>query len=204
MTFAALLLLAIAAALAVEMSRRGAGHAARAWLLRLAVGADVLQLLLGRALADSPAPYTGSARVAFHASQVLFLAWPAGVASLAVRTLARTMPWPVAILWALAAFAVVAGYPRLRGDELENVLRAWHLLCLAIGMVSIVAFWMRRGTPRSAHELAIVLVAGELLVAVGPYRLGIWRAWAVSELGSKRPGKARRARIATSHRHVLH
>ena len=175
----ALGLLALGAVLSALLARREPGHhhIARGALLGANVVAEVVQRIARAHLRPIPPPYDGIDRAAYHVTQVLFLAWPAGVAALAVWTLARRSPGPLAALWGIAALAVCGAYPALRGNSLEALYRFLHVAAFGIGILSFVIYAWKRPYPLLEHACALMLVVGELVVLAGAYTLGVWHYW---------------------------
>jgi hypothetical protein len=137
-------------------------------------------------------PFTGDIRAAFHASQALFLMWPAGLAALALVTLGRRRPWVPFAVWAIALPVLAATYPAVRGAVLQRWYLAAELGALAVGLRYVMG-WLWRVASRdkpalsSAELLAglctLILVAIDVTdVAVGPWRSNIYTDWHLSQV----------------------
>lgn len=184
------LLLAVATVLAWLLARARRDHLPIALLLSTGLLCNVVRAGLRAAvptLATSPAdPLAGWARAAAHLDDLLFLAWPAGLAVVAVHVLARAPRWSWAPAAALAA--IVAGlagaYPVTRGDVLRRCYLAAELAALAVGVFGVVQ-WARRGERATPALLcAAFLVLGHFVVLVGPYRFGLFgSAWYTAQVG---------------------
>jgi hypothetical protein len=133
---------------------------------------------------DGP-PLKGWTRLAGDADSALFLAWPAGIAALAMHTLARRSIRPVVIGYLATLTALIVGYPTLRGELLAKVYLAAELAAAFIGVMSFVAF-RRRGDAWTVTTICTsIVVAGHLGVSVaGPYRFGLFgQAWTLAQAG---------------------
>lgn len=178
--------LAVAALLALALIHRVPRNRERpmialAVLLALEVPSVIAQLDLGTALRGLPLPYEGRERGLYHVTQALFMAWPAGVAALAVLVLMRRAPVAVGVFLALEVAWVCWAYPDLRGDDLETVYRIWEATWIAVGLASIVSFARARRAPLPEHVCAIVLVGGEIVVLAGTFELGIFAHWPTAQ-----------------------
>lgn len=154
--------LALSAALLADL----AGEALLAWVLPPAN------------LDRATPPLVGALRWAVYADRALFIVWPAALAALALRVLARRSAWPVAAGYMLAVAVLAFSYPSTRFDVLRQAYLLVELAALAIGVASLVA-WHRRswGIERAdiTTTIAIVLVLGHLASVVsGPYRVGLF------------------------------
>src|SRR4051812_1163686 len=85
-----------ATALAWGIARRHVEHRPIAMLLSLGLASDVGRRLLNIAVLSTPGPYAGTARVAYHIEQALYLAWLAGVTATSLRLFIPRRPlWPI-------------------------------------------------------------------------------------------------------------
>jgi hypothetical protein len=189
---------AAAAVAAISIAFRTREHRPVAFFLGLTAVADggacALQNLVLRParLALGPGvPYAGDARVAFHASQALFLSWPAGLAALALVAGGRR-PWVAFAVWAITFAALVATYPETRGELLQRWYFAAELAALALGL-RYVAGWLRRVASRNKPALnsaailaglcTLILFAVDMTnVAVGAWRGNIYTDWHLSRV----------------------
>lgn len=180
---------AAAAALAWAIARRRPDHRPIAWLLTLYPFVNLARRAL-RELVFTPArdalraqgldpaavPFTGWERVAVDLDGALFIAWPAGVAALAIWAFTKRRPWGVAIAYAGAVAFMVATYPR--GADLQRFYLAVELaaMCASLGCLLI---WFRSREPLSLRTLATgIIVSVELaMVTGGPYRGNIFLTW---------------------------
>jgi hypothetical protein len=177
-------LLALGAVLSAALARQEPGHhhAARAALLGGNTIAEIVQRLTRAHLLPLPTPYEGLDRVLFHVGQAAFLAWPVGVAALALYTLARCRPTVLVVGASVMAFAVAGAYPGLRAEELVPIYRGWYGVGVVVGIGSLVLFGYRRGYPVLEHACTGVLVTGELVVLAGAFSLGVFSAWPAAQL----------------------
>jgi FtsH-binding integral membrane protein len=176
-------LAAFAAVLAVVLAYRRAEHRPVAVFLVSMVVLDVARLYLRSAFhLDVPGPYVGAQRVAFHGDEAGFLAWPAGLAALALAVFdGRRRPWPPALAWAVVWVALVALYPSdlVRGDGLRRVYLAAFLTGLAVVVVTLVRWTSKKARPHSEHAVMFLLGAAECVRlmsfsgAIAPQ----WGAW---------------------------
>lgn len=189
---------AAAAVVAVCIGFRTREHRPLAFFLGFTAIADgsactVQDLFLKPArLALGPGvPYGSDVRVAFHASQALFLSWPAGLAALALVARGRR-PWVVFAVWAIILAVLIATYPDVRGAALQRWYFAVELGALVVGL-RYAAGWLRRVASRdkptlsSAEILAglctLILVAVDMTgVAVGAWRGDIFTDWHLSQV----------------------
>jgi len=196
---------AAAAVAALGMARRHREQRPVALFLALTLAADVgaWGIRLGyldparatlRAAGVDPlvTPWTGSARVAFHAFQGLWLIWAASIAGLALVTLGRRRAWPAAVGWAAALGALVVTYPVTRGALLQRCYLGGELIALAVGARYGLEWFARLASRRApapsrpaiiAGASALVIVAIELCgVAVGAWRGDIFTDWRLSQI----------------------
>lgn len=98
----------VAFASAIYLARRRPEYAPIAWLLGFAVLADVVRpaltiLVLAPAREVSGLPYTGAARIAFHATTGLFVEWSAGIVAVALRVFLGRRPWAAALVYVVGS-----------------------------------------------------------------------------------------------------
>lgn len=191
MRLALYLLLGASVALAWLVARRRTEHRPIAWALSAALAAElgravVLEVVPPR-LDPSAPPLAGAALLGRYVDRALWIAWPAALAAMSLRVLARRRSWPVAVGYVAAVVVLVVGYRALRFDALRKVYLAIELLSLAIGVGSLVT-WYRRAWRRERAGLSVrvagVLVAGHLaMIVTGPYRFGLFgQAWALAHV----------------------
>jgi hypothetical protein len=185
----------IAAALAVWIGRGRSEYRAVAGLIggttivdvvRLALQARVIGPASGQMVAAGinpvEVPFTGWVRFASDVDRVLFLTWPAGLAALCLWVYGKRRPWPIVVVYALAAAAVVIGYPTLRYDALRRFYLGAELAALAVGVVAFVR-WVRSEPPRLAHvATSFVLVIDIGVLVFGPWRWGLFGAWNLAQI----------------------
>ena len=109
--------LILAAATALMLARRRFDYRPMALFLAAVVGVQLVRFVLLVAVLQLATdagrlPFTGAERAAFHVEQALFVAFPMGIAALAVRVLARRRAWPVALAWVAGSAAVASVLPR--------------------------------------------------------------------------------------------
>jgi hypothetical protein len=176
-------LAALAAVLAVVLAYRRAEHRPVAAFLVAMVAIDVGRLYLRNAFhLDVPGPYVGAQRIAFHGDEAGFLAWPAGLAALALAVFeGRRRPWPPVAAWAVVWVALVALYPSdlVRGDGLRRVYFAAFLTGLVVVVATLVRWTAKKAKPSSEHAVLFLLLAAECVRvvsfsgAIAPQ----WGAW---------------------------
>jgi hypothetical protein len=138
------------------------------------------------------APYTGSVRLAFHLSQALYLLWPAGLAAVALVALGRRRPWLPFVAGAITCAALIATYPKVRGELLQRWYLAIELGALVVGLRYVLG-WLRRVASRDEPELraaeivaglsVMILVAVDMTgVVVGAWRGNIYTDWHLSRV----------------------
>lgn len=185
----------IAAALAAWIGRRRPDYRAVAGFLCGTTIVDVLRLALqawviGPARAQmvvaginpAEAPFTGWVRFASDVDSVLFLTWPAGLAALCLWVYGKRRPWPIVVMFALAAAALVIGYPTLRYDALRRFYLGAELVALAVG-VFLFLRWVRSEPPLLAHvATSFILVIDLGTLVFGPWRWGLFGAWNLAQI----------------------
>lgn len=146
-----------------------------AWVLR-PERARLLDLV-GGVEAHRP-PFAGLVRGVFHLDQALFLAWPAGVATLAWwamrRRDGRTALLQHVLLLAACMAVFASRYPELRGASLGSAYRWTAVACIGSALTSVAMKTERFGR---VQLVALLLVAGECATLAGPYLgdpFGLW------------------------------
>lgn len=159
---------------------------APARLLELLLAADLAamalkQLVLAPARIAGLVPYSGPARLVFHATQLAFLAWPFGAAWLCARLFARRKDPALApatlVVGTIAAALFANLYPELRGERLVDAYRWAHLF--AVGVCLGTVFFRRDVDLRlgRAHLVALLIVAGAAAELAGPYIAAPFASW---------------------------
>ena len=178
----------IAVILAWITARQRAEHRAFAALLSLGLLSDIIVFALQRwvlppPLVDSP-PLTGWIRIAGDVDTALYVAWPAGIAAVALHTLAHRSPRAVLLAFLAIVAALVIGYPTIRGEVLRKTLLGIELAALLVGLASMVAWRGRRERFTVSTLCACVLVVGHFgTVISGPYRFGLFgEAWVLAQV----------------------
>lgn len=125
-------------------------------------------------------PFTGAARMAFHADQAGELASGAAFAALMIWLFSgrRALALLPGIAWVTAVGYLATHYPEIRGEPLRQVYLAAELAALTVAAASFGAFWWRREpmTPARTCALVCFLVEGGTLF-IGAWRWGFWTAW---------------------------
>lgn len=172
---------------AVILGRRRADHRAFAAFLLLMAAKSIARAFLAapvRSL-DAP-PFTGAARLSFHLEEALFLAWPAGVAAVALWYFAGPR-WSAvpALIWALVVGYLATHYPAVRGEALRDVYAAAELAAVLASAGAITRWTWRRLSPTPAHVcvLLVVLVDGGATLA-GSLRWGLWAFWYLDQIAA--------------------
>jgi hypothetical protein len=140
---------------------------------------DVIRWLLHRwvlppPLLDNP-PLTGWIRFAGYIEAALYVAWPIGIAAVALNTMAKR---------SIVVAGLMIGYPTIRGDVLRKVLLGIELASMLVGIASILAWRRRRERSTTATLCTSILVAGHFgTVLSGPYRFGLFgEAWVLAQV----------------------
>jgi len=157
------LLQAGAAIVAWPVVHRHREHLPIAIFLSIAVGVNFVRWALGTYIIwpanPLAGPLTGSARIAGHVEQALFIAWPAGIASLALWIFLRRRPWPVPIVWACIVMVLIMSYPGFRGAAVQSVYLAAELAGLMVALGSLLPWAWQRHAPQ-LHHIATGLLIG--------------------------------------------
>jgi hypothetical protein len=172
----------VAAILGVVLARRDTEHRPVAAFLLFSLASDIIRNRLlawviqpARAMLGS-VPFSGWVRVAADIEGVLFVAWRAGIAALAVWMFIRRRPWGVVVATVAAVAFMVATYPR--GEELRRFYLVAELasLCLALGCF---ISWLvsDRKVTIPAVSSAIIVAVEFAFVTGGPYRADIFANW---------------------------
>ena len=155
------------------------------WAALAHVVRPLLQVfILAAARAAGRVPYVGLERVAYHiGEQALFVAWPFGIAALALWTFRRIHPRVAAVVWIAVVAGLALAYPNLRGENLARAYCAITVAALLVGIGVTVAWWFRRTRPQPPEIAAMLFIAGEVgVVILGPYAVGHVREyWPVSQ-----------------------
>lgn len=173
----------LAALIGLVLAWRRAEYRPVAWFLTAMVALDVARLVLARSVdfEGTPRPYSGAVRLAFHADEVGFLAWPAGLAALALVVFAARRPWPALAAYALTCATIIGLYPSelVRGDGLRRIYLATFMVGLAVYVVTLVRWGAKRVKPEAEHAVLFLLGAGELvrLVSFSGAVAANWGAW---------------------------
>jgi len=159
----------VLAALAWRVAGRRPRHRAVAAFVTVNLFADIVRQAIGLfVLAPARAARPGLAlidwpRGAFHLDELLFLAWPAGLACTAVLVLlearaARRAAFGVGAAYLGTVGALAATYPATRGPTLARAFLGVELAALAITIAAGFAWW-RRPEPPTITEGAVLVLA---------------------------------------------
>ena len=178
----------VAVVLAWAAARRGPEHRPFAGLLTLGLVSDVILWALQRwvlppPLLDNP-PLTGWIRFAGYIEAALYVAWPIGIAAVALNTMAKRSMRPAIFAYVIVVAGLIIGYPTIRGDVLRKVLLGIELASMLVGIASILAWRRRRERSTTATLCTSILVAGHFgTVLSGPYRFGLFgEAWVLAQV----------------------
>jgi len=176
-----------ATATAVALAWRRVDHRSFAVFLTVIAAASLIRSVLPTIAPIRPLespPFTGAARLAFHADQALFLTWPAGLTALAILLFAGRRPFPmIALLWAGAVAYLIARYPTIRGETLRRFYLAAELAALAGAVASLASFWQRRATITPAHTCALLCFGADAAtLGAGAWRWGFWVHWELTQI----------------------
>lgn len=164
-TFSVMLSAALAA-LAWRVGRDRPAHRVIAAFVTVNAIADVLRRAFA-VLVFAPAraalagrPFVGWTRAVFHIDELLFLAWPFGLAAVACIAFFERPRRAVAALftaYALACAVLAAGYPTIRGGRLAGVYAAVQLAALVVVLVAGAGAWARRAHPELTMGSVMIL-----------------------------------------------
>jgi len=178
----------VAVVLAWAAARRRPEHQPFAGLLTLGLVSDGIRWALQRwamppPLPDNP-PLTGWVRIAGDVDTALYVAWPIGIAAVALTTLAQRSMRPAIFAYFIVVAGLMIGYPTIRGDVLRKVLLGIELASMLVGIASILAWRRRRERSTTATLCTSILVAGHFgTVLSGPYRFGLFgEAWVLAQV----------------------
>jgi hypothetical protein len=186
----------VAVALAWALARRRAEHRPIAALLTVGLVADVCRRALAVLILDptharlGSAPFTGWPRVAGHAGEALFLAWPAAIAAAAIAVFHLGTPeakrrghLAIAAVYGAALLALVVTYPITRGDTLVRCYLAANLAAIVVGIGATGTWISARRLPEVQHFAIALVVVAELVSAVaGPWRLDLFGSWSLAQV----------------------
>jgi hypothetical protein len=180
----------VATGLAWALAWRRAEHRPVALLLTLGLATDLLRralylhVLVPGYQAAGGAALTGWYRVAGNLDAATFLVWPAAIAGASVRVYLGRRPVMVVVAWAVVGAALAACYPVARGALLARVFLVAELAALLVATGSIVTWARRRRVPDVQHVSVALVVAAELCAVVaGPWKVDLFGAWPLAQLG---------------------
>lgn len=179
---------ALAALLAWRLAARRPDYRPVALLLTLGLGIDVARRALGLFVISparvtfGTAPFVGFARAAGHVDSALFLAWPAGLAALAIFVFSRRRSWAVLAIYVVAVVVLVIAYPLTRGDVLRRAYLAAELAALLIA-VGTFLMWAIRGEAVTVPHLATMMILSiDLATLLGPWRGNVFTSWPAAQV----------------------
>lgn len=123
------------------------------------------------------APLTGGALIAAHVDTALWLAWPAGLAAMAIAVYLRRRPWVVLGAWVVATGAIMAAYPATRGDTLRRCYLAALLLSLVASFGSIGTWARKRESMTLPRACVLLVVLFETSTLFGPWLGDPFATW---------------------------
>jgi hypothetical protein len=173
-------------ALAWAAAKQRPDHRPVAALLGLGLVVDVVReaiqvnVLQPARAATGFGPFGGAARIAFGVDEVLFLAWPAGLAACTLWIFLNRRPWAVAPVYGIVAIAVAGAYPALRGATLARVYFGVELAAIAIGVGSFITWAWKRRTPNLTTGILFLVVAIEIATLL-PFRKGPFAYWPMAQ-----------------------
>lgn len=176
----------LSAVLAILLARRRAEHRPVALFLGAMVAIDLARLARRAIfpLGDLPHPHAGLARLAFHVDEAGFIAWPFGLAALAIVVFGgRPRPWFVLAAYVATLAGLVALYPSayVRAEGLQRVYLAAFLASFALYVATLARWGGLRAKPSSEH--AVLLILGALdLARLLAFRGSIFEHWAAYAL----------------------
>lgn len=148
-----------------------------AWLATLGAAADGAVMQVRWLVLDGePKPYEGAARLAYHATQGIVLAWPAALVAVARVAFLRRRWRLVVPVWVVALAGVAWAYPWLRLERLGVAYAVWSWACC--GIVAVIAGWTYRRVDWGPHHVApLLLMAGETIAAFAYLDVQAWERW---------------------------
>jgi hypothetical protein len=175
----------LAAILAVMVARRRAEHRPVALFLGVMVAVDLARLARRYLypLEALPRPHVGLARLAFHADEAGFIAWPFGLAALALVIFGARRPWTVLVAYLATVAGLIALYPSpyVRGEGLQRVYLAAYLGSFLAYGAALARWTARRVMPSSEHAVLFILGALDLARLLA-FRGSIFEQWAAYAL----------------------
>ncbi len=172
----------VAALLAWPVAMRRASYRPVAIFLGAMVALDTVRgLLLAHFDLLAPGPYVGARRVAFHASDALFMSWPAGVAIVAAAVFLRWRGRRLALVaapWIALEAVLVASYPAITGPALIQWTHGAATLAAGLAGGAAVLVWLSRSIrPEVTHVAAVCLLTFTTCTLAGPYLGGVIEHW---------------------------
>lgn len=169
----------VASILSLRVARHRADYRPVAIFLAVTAIADVLLVALtaGASTALPSAPLEGAARLVGHVRQGLYLVWPFGLAALFVAVFSKPRPWVFSSAYAVAISGFVIGYPTLSGERLRDAYFIVELAALAVAVAASVQWSRRRESLMLPHVVALLILASEIAVLVGPWHRDIFAGW---------------------------
>jgi len=166
------------ACLAWGVARREAEHRWVAAFVTWMVAADQARRLLIHLRQGAPKPYTGLARVLFHADQLVILSWSFLFIALCLHLFARKRPWPALGGWALT-FLICLDYPNVSGAVLGALYRGVALVALVVSWAAI--FWgitrRRELEPTLAHLIVMLYAVTDVVLNLVPFAIDYFASW---------------------------
>lgn len=174
------------AVLAWWIARARRAHRPVAVVVSAALAADLVHWALA-ALVLAPArvalgvaPYAGWSRLAFHAQQACFLAWPALLAGLGAvvfldERAARRGVRAIAVIYGAAVLVLAIAYPSVRGLALARAYVGAELAGLFAVVGAGVVWWRRREAATLTEGTVMTLGAfhvGAVVAARAPWGAG--------------------------------
>jgi hypothetical protein len=172
----------LAALLGVVLALPRSSYRPVAGFLCTMAALDLVRMYLRSAFdLGSLGPYEGARRLAFHADELGFLAWPAGLAALALIVFGHRRPWPAFAVWGAVGAALVALYPSdlVRSAGLQRVYLVAYVMGFAAVAAQGVAWWnAKRDKP--GPESAVLLLLGLVdLAGLVAFYGSVFDRWAV-------------------------
>ncbi len=166
------------AAVAWAWTRREPSHRPFAALVSWLAVANLARVGLAALKEGADRPYTGFARVVFHADQAIFLSFSFLFVAAVVHYFLRRGPWLVVGAWA-ATYAICLNYPTVSRDVLIALYRTVGVGCVLATWACI--FWgiARRADlqPALAHLVLILYAVVDVVTNLVPMArdyLGNW------------------------------
>ena len=161
---------------------RDPSHLPIPYLFSYVLVADTAMRMLRPVLHGAPRPFSGLARIAYHAETALFRGWPCALAAVALwvflPNLRKYLPFLPLGAWLGLKTGMVLQYP-ITGVATARVFLVVEIAVLACVALATTAGWYGKWGP--VHRAVLFLTGAEAVVTfIGPYATSIYRDWAIA------------------------